>query len=58
MIAGHYVTAMIAHQKFSKGTLLFFLVISQLQDLLWFAFHYFSTVYLGVFGVPAGSFFV
>lgn len=40
MIAGHYATALIAHQKFPKGTLLFFLIISQLQDLLWFAFHY------------------
>jgi len=40
MIAGHYATALIAHQKFPKGTLLFFLVVSQLQDLLWFVFHY------------------
>ena len=40
MIAGHYVTALIAHQRFPRGTLLFFLIVSQLQDLLWFAFHY------------------
>ncbi len=40
MLAGHYTTALIANQKFSKGALLFFLVASQLQDLLWFTFHY------------------
>jgi len=40
MLAGHYSTALLAHQKFPKGTLLFFLIASQLQDLLWFAFHY------------------
>lgn len=40
MIAGHYATALIAHQKLPKGTLLFFLVASQFQDLLWFIFHY------------------
>ncbi len=40
MIAGHYATALIAHQKFPKGTLLFFLLASQFQDLLWFLFHY------------------
>lgn len=40
MLAGHYTTALIANQKFPKGTLLYFLIVSQLQDLLWFAFHY------------------
>ena len=40
MLAGHYTTALIAHQKFPKGTLLFFLIASQLQDLMWFVFHY------------------
>lgn len=40
MIAGHYATALIAHQKFPKGTPLFFLVASQFQDLSWFVFHY------------------
>ena len=40
MIAGHYVTALIAKQKVPKGSLLFFLIASQLQDLLWFFFHY------------------
>ena len=40
MIAGHYATALVAHQKFPKGTLLFFLVASQFQDIFWFVFHY------------------
>lgn len=40
MLAGHFTTALIANQKFPKGTLLYFLVASQLQDLLWFTFHY------------------
>ena len=40
MLAGHFSTALIAHQKFPKGTLLYFLIASQLQDLLWFTFHY------------------
>ena len=40
MLAGHFTTALIAKQKFPKGILLYFLIISQLQDLLWFLFHY------------------
>jgi len=40
MLAGHFTTALIAKQKFPKGTLLYFLIISQLQDFLWFLFHY------------------
>ncbi len=40
MIAGHYATALVAHQKFPRGTLLFFLVASQFQDIFWFVFHY------------------
>lgn len=40
MLAGHYATAMVAYQKYPKGTLLYFLIASQLQDLLWFTFHY------------------
>ncbi len=41
MLAGHFSTALIAHQKFpKKGALLFFLIVSQLQDLLWLSFHY------------------
>lgn len=40
MLAGHFTTALIAKQKFPKGTLLYFLIISQLQDFLWFVFHY------------------
>ncbi len=42
MLAGHYATALIAHQKYPKGTLLYFLIASQLQDFLWFIFHYFG----------------
>ncbi|MFK8101353.1 MAG: hypothetical protein AB8G15_02465 [Saprospiraceae bacterium] len=40
MLAAHYGTAMIAYQKYPKGTLLYFLFASQLQDFLWFSFHY------------------
>jgi hypothetical protein len=40
MLAGHFTTALVANQKFPKGTLLFFLIASQLQDLLWFTLHY------------------
>ncbi len=40
MLAGHYTTALVAYQKFPKGTLLYFILASQLQDLLWFTFHY------------------
>ena len=40
MLAGHFTTALIAKQKFPKGTLLYFLIVSQLQDFLWFNFHY------------------
>ena len=40
MLAGHFTTALIANQKFPKASLLYFLIISQLQDLLWFTFHY------------------
>ena len=40
MLVGHYATALVAYQKFPKGTLLFFLIASQLQDFLWFIFHY------------------
>jgi hypothetical protein len=40
MLAGHYTTALLANQKFPKGTLLYFLIASQLQDLLWFTLHY------------------
>jgi hypothetical protein len=32
----------VAHQKYPKGTLLYFLIISQLQDLMWFTLHYFG----------------
>lgn len=40
MLAGHFTTALVAHQKFPKGALLYFLIVSQLQDLLWFTLHY------------------
>ncbi|MFT4736403.1 MAG: hypothetical protein ACI8QD_000189 [Cyclobacteriaceae bacterium] len=40
MLAGHFTTALVANQKFPKGTLLYFLIISQFQDLLWFTLHY------------------
>ena len=40
MLAGHFSTALIANKYSSKNTLLFFLIISQLQDFLWFTFHY------------------
>lgn len=40
MLAGHYTTALVAHQKFPKGTLLYFILVSQLQDLIWFTLHY------------------
>jgi len=40
MLAGHFTSALIANQKFPKASLLYFLIISQLQDFLWFVFHY------------------
>ncbi len=40
MLAGHYSTALIASQKSPKGTLIYFLIACQLQDLLWFILHY------------------
>jgi hypothetical protein len=40
MLVGHFSTALVANQKFPKGTILFFLIASQLQDLLWFTLHY------------------
>jgi hypothetical protein len=47
MLAGHYTTALLAHQKFPKGTLLFFLIASQLQDIMWFTLHYFGVEHTG-----------
>jgi len=40
MLAGHFTTALVAKQKFPAGSLLYFLIVSQLQDMLWFLFHY------------------
>ena len=47
MLAGHYATALVANQKFPKGTLLYFLIASQLQDLLWFTLHYLGLEHTG-----------
>lgn len=40
MLAGHYSTALLAYSKFPKGAFLFFLMASQLQDLVWLSLHY------------------
>jgi len=40
MLAGHYSTALLAHQRFPKGTLTYFLIASQFQDLVWLSLHY------------------
>lgn len=40
MIAGHFATALVAKQQAPRGTLLFYLVISQLPDLLWHVLHF------------------
>ena len=41
MLAGHFAPALLAHEKqLPKGALLYFLIASQLQDLLWLTFHY------------------
>ena len=41
MLSGHFSPALLAHEKqLPKGTFLYFLVASQLQDLLWLFFHY------------------
>jgi len=40
MIVGHFATAFVAQKEDKKAPLLFFLIISQLQDLLWLVFHY------------------
>lgn len=42
MLVGHFATALVANQKFPTGSLLYFLVVSQLQDILWALFHYFG----------------
>ncbi|MFS4491735.1 hypothetical protein [Maribacter sp. 2308TA10-17] len=47
MLAGHYTAALVAYQKFPKGTLLYFLIASQLQDLLWFTLHFLGLEYTG-----------
>ncbi|MGK0358553.1 MAG: hypothetical protein ACI9U2_000842 [Bradymonadia bacterium] len=40
VIAGHFATALVARQHAPRGSLLFFLVISQLPDLMWQVFHF------------------
>ncbi len=47
MLAGHYTAALVAYQKFPKGTLLYFLIASQFQDLLWFTLHFLGLEYTG-----------
>ena len=40
MVAGHFATALVAKQRVPRGHLAFYLVISQLPDLLWHLFHF------------------
>ena len=45
MLAGHFATALVAHQRaparrFHTALLGWYLVVSQLPDLLWLAFHH------------------
>ena len=40
MISGHFATALLAKQRYPKGSLAFFLIMSQFQDFIWFLFHY------------------
>lgn len=41
MLSGHFAPALLADEKqLPKGAMLYFLVASQLQDLLWLVFHY------------------
>lgn len=40
MLAGHYATALVAKQHLPKGPIAYFLLASQLPDVLWCAFHF------------------
>ncbi len=40
MIAGHFTTALVAKRYYTAGSIMFFLIASQLLDLLWLIFHY------------------
>ena len=41
MLSGHFAPALLSHEKqLPKGTLLYYLIASQWQDLLWLVFHY------------------
>lgn len=40
MMAAHYAAGLVAHQRVPRGCLLFYLIVSQLLDLLWIVFHF------------------
>lgn len=40
MLAGHFTTALVAKQQAPRGHIAYYLVASQLPDLLWLVFHY------------------
>ncbi|MFT5586649.1 MAG: hypothetical protein ACI9VR_004248 [Cognaticolwellia sp.] len=40
MVAGHFVTALVAKQQAPKGALAFYLAVAQFPDLLWHGFHF------------------
>ncbi|WCL49920.1 hypothetical protein [Leptospira sp. GIMC2001] len=41
MLSDHFAPGLLAHEKMlPKGAFLYFLIASQLQDLLWLVFHY------------------
>ena len=40
MLAGHFTTALLAKQRVPAGHIGFYLIASQLPDLLWLGFHY------------------
>ncbi|MEZ4987246.1 MAG: hypothetical protein R2795_19755 [Saprospiraceae bacterium] len=54
MLSGHFAPALLAHEKqLPKGTLLYFLIASQLQDLLWLVFYFIASISLRTwFGIP------
>lgn len=59
MLSGHFAPALLAHEKqLPKGALLYFLIASQIQDLIWLVFHYLGlerTVPSDVFNVTLQS---
>lgn len=40
MLAGHYATALISKHYVPKGSLVYYLMMSQLPDLMWVVFHF------------------